>query len=163
MKNYLGKEDNIRDLFLRPSLLGAVDGLITTFVIIAAGVSARISKKSTLIIALSSLIADALSMGVAETISSRSSPNVSRADAFLKGIVCFTSFALLGSIPIAVYALNTSNLASEITSILTFLVLLIIIGCAQAYVTREKYAVLEVTGLGIVAASAAYGIAKLSI
>lgn len=148
--------------YLRPALLGAVDGLITTFVIIAAGVAGSVSRRSIIVIALSSLIADALSMGVSEGISSRSA-DTSRTTAFMNGLVCFSCFVILGSIPIGVYAFTPSD-ASESVSIVTFFVMLVVIGCARAYVTREsyKYAVLEVTGLGVAAGGVAYAIAKLS-
>jgi VIT1/CCC1 family predicted Fe2+/Mn2+ transporter len=149
---------------LRPALLGAVDGLITTFVIIAGGVAGGVPKRSVLVIALSSLIADALSMGVSEGISSRAQMGTSRSGAFMNGLACFSSFILLGSIPVGAYAASGSKDASEISSISVFVVMLVVIGCVRAHLTGEsyKYAVLEVTGLGAAAGGVAYGIAKLS-
>lgn len=153
----------VREIYLRPALLGAVDGLITTFVIIAGGVAGNVPKRSILVIALSSLIADALSMGVSEGISSHAQLGTSRASALMNGLACFTSFILLGSIPVGVYAASGSKDASEISSISVFVVMLVVIGCVRAHLTREsyKYAVLEVTGLGVAAGAVAYGIAKL--
>ena len=54
-----------------PAVLGAVDGLITSFVIVASGAAGALDKQSVVVVLASSLVADAFSMGVSEYLSSR--------------------------------------------------------------------------------------------
>jgi len=86
-----------------PAVLGAVDGLITSFVIVASGAAAALEKQSVVVVLASSLVADAFSMGVSEYLSSRLS--LARRLAVLEGLVCFLSFALAGTVPLLAYAL----------------------------------------------------------
>lgn len=55
---------------LRASVLGAVDGIITSFAIISSGYASETDSKTILVISLASLFSDATSMGVGEYLSS---------------------------------------------------------------------------------------------
>ena len=55
---------------LRASVLGAIDGIITSFAIISIVYASETDTKTILAISLSSLVADATSMGVGEYLSS---------------------------------------------------------------------------------------------
>jgi len=55
---------------LRASVLGAVDGIITSFAIISSGYASETTSKTIMAISLASLVADATSMGVGEYLSS---------------------------------------------------------------------------------------------
>lgn len=157
------RKKNFRETYLRPMLLGAIDGLITSFVIIAGGVAGNVQKSSVLIIAFSSLIADAMSMGVSETISSRSQNVISWQIALFKGLICFLSFVLFGIIPIVAYSLIRTETLSQIVSAVAFAFMLVVVGCIRAFITEESYprTILEVTGVGVVTGMVAYSIAKL--
>lgn len=154
--------NTFRSTFLRPTLLGAIDGLITSFVIIAGGIAGDVAKSSVLIIALSSLVADGLSMGVSESISSRSQDALTYDLAFKKGLVCFASFVLFGIVPIFVYFVTASAIVSQIAISLTFVLMLVIAGWIRAALAREKYllAIIEVVVLGVSAGAVAYLIAS---
>jgi len=86
-----------------PAVLGAVDGLITSFVIVASGAAGALEKRGVVVVLASSLVADAFSMGVSEYLSSRLS--LARRLALLEGLVCFLSFAVAGAVPLLAYAL----------------------------------------------------------
>ena len=154
--------ESFRESYLRPTLLGAIDGLITSFVIIAGGVAGDVQKSSVLVIAFSSLVADALSMGVSESISSRSQSAMSWRVAFLKGGVCFLSFVFFGVIPILAYSLPITDAISQVLSAVAFALMLAVTGCVRAFVANEGYlqTAFEVVGLGVVTGAVAYAIAK---
>ena len=78
--------------YLRPLILGSVDGIITSFVIIAGGIAGSVSKNSVIIIGFSSLIADAFSMGTSEYLSSRTEYSIK--ESLIHGFSCFISFIL---------------------------------------------------------------------
>lgn len=86
-----------------PAVLGAVDGLITSFVVVASGAAGALEKRGVIVVLASSLVADAFSMGVSEYLSSRLS--LARRLALLEGLVCFLSFAAAGAVPLLAYAL----------------------------------------------------------
>jgi len=67
---------------LRASILGAVDGIITSFTIVASSDAGNESLQTVLVVGISSLISDGLSMGIGEYLSSRAEKATS--DALLK-------------------------------------------------------------------------------
>ena len=89
--------DAFREVYLRPLLLGAIDGLITSFVIVAGGLASGASRRVVLLIGFSSLVADGLSMAVSEGISSRAQDDrVTIPQAVRLGATCFFGFVSFG-------------------------------------------------------------------
>ena len=152
-----------RHTFVRPSLLGALDGLITSFVIVAGGVASGASRAHILRIGVASLVADGLSMGVSELISSRAQDELTLPQAGGLGLVCFVSFLALGGCPLVAFAVGPSVEVSSVLSILAFSTLLLAIGGLRACMTRENAlrAVLETVLIGGIAGGCAYGIASI--
>ena len=58
---------------IRPSILGGVDGIITSFAIVVSCHAAGFDTRTVLVIGVASLIADGASMGISEYLSSRAS------------------------------------------------------------------------------------------
>jgi DNA damage-binding protein 1 len=56
---------------IRASILGAIDGIITSFTIISSAHATDIPLKTVIIIGISSLLSDGMSMGIGEYLSSR--------------------------------------------------------------------------------------------
>lgn len=149
--------------FLRPLLLGAVDGLITSFAIISGGLASAASSRSVLRIGLSSLVADGLSMGASETISSKAHDR-SLPRAALRGAACFVSFAVAGSVPIAGYAIGIRvGFAALALSALAFASCLVSVGIAKSVLLEESLlcGVFEIATVGALAGLVAYGVASL--
>ena len=145
--------------FSRPFILGSMDGLITSFVIIIGGIAGNIKKKYVITIGISSLIADAFSMGVSEYLSSRTENTINIS--LLYGSLCFMGFLLFGSIPIIGFVL--SNDIETVITIIIFLCSLLIIGFLRSYVVSSNYikTMSEVFILGIVTGGISYGVAYL--
>jgi len=146
---------------IRPVILGSVDGIITTFVVLAGGIASNVAKKSVVAIGFSSLAADGFSMGVSEYLSSK--PTQGFYTSMMMGLSCFMSFVLFGSIPLIGYTLS-SNKSSEITvSLVLFFACLVTVS-----IVRSKYddvgriqSLLETCVVGGAAAGIAYGIASM--
>jgi VIT1/CCC1 family predicted Fe2+/Mn2+ transporter len=145
---------------LRPALLGAVDGLITSFVIIASGLAAEVASPAVLGIGLASLVADGVSMGASEVISSGSESGATVRALALKGAACFLSFVAFGACPLLVFYASPSVGPSAGA----FVTLLFAIALGRSRLTREACfrSVAHVVGLGVVAGGIAYGIASAS-
>lgn len=56
---------------LKPTIFGGLDGILTSFAIVAGATGGRLSTQVVLILGFSNIFADALSMGVGEFLSSK--------------------------------------------------------------------------------------------
>lgn len=152
---------------LKPLILGSVDGLITSFVIIAGGIAGDVSKNAVMIIGFSSLFADAFSMGTSEYLSSRTQSSFR--ESILFGVACFSSFALFGAIPLLGYSFAEQDFEFTI-SLLLFLFSLFCVSILRTYFVSSKAltssgicsSILEILVLGSFAGAIAYVIAYLS-
>ena len=143
---------------LRPSLLGGVDGVITSFAIVAGGHSGTLGTDVVVLMGLSSVAADGLSMGVSEYLSTTA--DGARRAAARQGLACFASFVVNGLGPIAVYV----AVGGRILSVAMFaLVQLMLLGCAQSYAANEWLlrGLLQTATLGGAAGGVAYGVGTL--
>lgn len=147
---------------LRASVLGGVDGVITSFAIVAAASAGDLALKTTVVVGVSSVLADGLSMGISEFLSSYSQrarnrvPLVDRPEVL--GLVCFASFVLCGSGPLLLYAVVDQRL---LACAMFSLVELFLLGAARTFLTEEPVllGMLQTGGLGAVAGGVAYGVA----
>ena len=153
--------ERLRRVLFRPFVLGSIDGLITSFVILAGGFAGSIDKRAVLLIGVSSLVADAFSMGVSEYLSSRTEQTLT--DASLMGLSCFLSFFLFGLLPILAYVFAPSD--TEATFVVTaFAAMLVLVALLRARVVANitcGRSLLEVGLLGGCAGAIAYGVASL--
>jgi len=149
---------------LRASLLGGVDGVITSFAIVAGTHAGNLSTNTLWIIGISSLIADGLSMGISEYISSSSAAakgeqlqKANDASPYTLGIVCFISFIVCGIVPTVLYVAT----AGRIVAVSIFsLVELMLLGATRTLFSKENilWGLTQTASLGAIAGSVAYGV-----
>ncbi|RPF81674.1 MAG: hypothetical protein CBC65_001980 [Rhodothermaceae bacterium TMED105] len=151
---------------LRASVLGGVDGIITSFAIAAGAHAASFSMNVVLVIGMSSVLADGLSMGISEYISSSGARAERVKDGTLQerdarplslGLSCFVAFVICGSVPIATYLLTYGNLLSCAMFSIACLMLL---GSARTLLSGESLLLgfAQTTILGSIAGGVAYGV-----
>lgn len=147
---------------VRASLLGAVDGVITSFAIVAGAHALTSSVQTVLVVGTSSLLADGVSMGVSEFLSSESENVVTgrSTSPTVLGLVCFSSFVACGIVPLTTFILSESLLATSAFTLLELLAL----GSLRTMFTREKLlvGVAQTTVLGVFAGSVAFAVGQLS-
>lgn len=162
-KKYTEELTRLREMStLRSALLGGVDGVITSFVVVAGASAGNFASHVVLVVGSSSVLADGLSMGVSEYLSSsaaRAAGEQGRRNAspVLLGAVCFTSFVSCGAIPLLVFLLVRENLFS---CAMFSLVELMLLGSARAHFTGEPLLVGlgQTTLLGAAAGGVAFGV-----
>lgn len=143
--------------YLSEIVYGGVDGIITTFVIIAGASGATFSSKITILLGLASIIADGFSMGVSSYLAEKMRLNGQ--NPVLVGIVTFAAFIVLGVIPLLPFIMEKINgLVSRplLYSSLLTVCLLFGLGFLKGSVRNA----LETVLIGTVAAAAAYWITK---
>ena len=149
---------------LRASLLGGVDGVITSFAIVAGAHAGNVPLSTLWVIGISSLLADGLSMGVSEYLSSSTAAakgeqlqNADDASPRSLGLSCFASFVVCGVVPTVLYAVT----AGRLLAVAMFsLVELMLLGAARTVFSRENllWGLTQTASLGALAGAVAYGV-----
>ena len=143
---------------LRPTLLGGVDGVITSFAIVAAADAGALSRRVVLLIGLSSVAADGLSMGISEYLSSAAEGGANRPAR--QGLACFAAFVACGVVPTVLYA----ALGGRLLAVAMFsLVELMLLGWGRALASGEPIltGLGQTAALGAAAGAVAYGIGRM--
>lgn len=168
-------EDHVRGV-----VFGGMDGILTTFALLAAVAGSRHTSTSlTLVIGISTVLADALSMAAGEYLSAKAEAQMEGGQKpdepgpLEKGAAMFLAFTIFGSMPLLGYivaAALTSLAGSYVAphkyfalSIAITGVTLFTLGCIKAQFVSDKWwkSGLEVTGIGGAAACVAFFTAKV--
>ena len=148
--------------FLRAAMLGAVDGVITSFAVVASASALEDARDAALTVGAASVVADGLSMGVSEFLSSASerAGGAAGASPALLGVACFVSFVAAGTLPLVVFLASEGVLAAACFA----LVELMLLGSARARTTGEPVllGLGQTAGLGGLAGAVAFGIGRLA-
>ena len=160
---------------MRGIVFGGMDGILTTFALLAAVAgTGRTSPALTLVIGISTVLADALSMGAGEYLSAKAEQEVAGAEVSAdeagpleKGFAMFVAFTLFGAMPLLGFLLaeliSSTGTQHFTLSIIITAVTLFTLGTVKstfgAGVWWESGA--EVTGIGGAAACVAFYTAKL--
>jgi len=153
-----------------------MDGILTTFALLAAAEGSQQSSSSlTLVIGLSTVLADALSMAAGEYLSAKaelelagSETGIDEAPPLEKGFAMFVAFTLFGCMPLAAYIVSaliahSTGVAADRTSsflLSTFISAMSLFGLGAI---KSRFGAgdwlqsgAEVMGIGGVAATVAY-------
>lgn len=160
---------NIFRHYIRDIVYGANDGIITTFAVVAGVTGGALSAHTILIVGAANLFADGLSMGVGNYLSIRSAESAraaidlpeEEASPVRHGAMTFGAFVVAGCVPLLPYLLGPGSFV--LCALLT-LAALFAVGSTRSFVTVDSWWVagLEMLGLGLVVAAAAYGSGALA-
>jgi VIT1/CCC1 family predicted Fe2+/Mn2+ transporter len=149
---------------LRDFILGASDGIVTTFAVIAGVVGASLSSRVVIILGLAKLLADAISMfagiylGAKSEIEYRHLRKDKHEDVhpLTQGIIVFVSFLTIGFLPLLPFVFNLPQ-KFILSSIIVAIALLVVGGVRAASVgKRALVGAIEMFLIGGAAAVAAY-------
>lgn len=153
--------------YLRDMVYGANDGIITTFAVVAGVSGGALSERVVLVIGAANLLADGLSMAVGNYLSIRSNESVRNARGVPEeesqpvrhAIATLLSFAGAGALPLLPFLVAGSGPQHFAWSTAATLAALFGIGAARSSVTDDSWLAsgLEMLGLGVVVAAAAFG------
>ncbi len=153
--------------YIRDLVYGANDGIITTFAVVAGGLGGALSPAAVLVVCAANLVADGLSMGVGNYLAIRAQESAREAEDLPEeeayparhGLATFLAFVVAGSVPALPYVVTSMWLNRGMSSAACTLAALFAVGAARATVTASRWWTtgLEMLGLGLVVAAAAYG------
>lgn len=131
--------------FVKSLMYGGMDGIITMFNIIASTTGANISSIYTIIISLTVLIADALSMGISDYMSyeaeQRANNKNENKSPIYHGLVTFFSFMIFGAIPLLLYVILGRFYKKQLFVVL-FLCMTVafgVLGALRSQLTNEQW------------------------
>ena len=131
-------------MLLRSFIYGGIDGIITQFNIISSIEGAKLNINYLIIIALSVLISDAMSMGISDYLSSKAAKQLKNNNdndetPIKNGVVTFGSFIAFGLIPLVLF-INMNKYFPKNrykNTVLSMTIAFFIIGSIQAIYTKE--------------------------
>jgi vacuolar iron transporter family protein len=156
--------------YLRDIVYGAIDGVITTFAVVAGVRGGHLAAGVAIVIGAANLAADGLSMAVGNYLSIRSNEAARRANGLPEeesepvrhAIATFSAFAGAGILPLLPYLVPLDDTARFRASIVLTLTGLVAAGVLRSIVTLEDWrrSVAEMLGLGAAVAAVAYYVGR---
>lgn len=142
---------------------GGLDGIITTFAVVAGSVGGNVSNIVIIILGFSNLLADGFSMGAGAYLSATSDNNQSKSKALAAGIATFISFNAFGLIPLGAYLITNALIHDKAIAFVIVGVSLALLGWVKANLSEQKVRteILRTLSVGYVAAIVAYGVGSL--
>lgn len=167
--------DSFQKQYLPEFIYGGVDGVVTTFAIIAGVVGAQLSTEVVLILGSANLLADGFSMAVSNYLSAKSEHDldaqtvqgVFHKAAFADGAVTFFAFVCVGFLPLIPFVgatmLALSRTETVVLSAVGALLAFGFIGFGKAYVMKKStvWSIVETVAIGGAAAVIAFTVGYL--
>lgn len=163
----------ISEKYLKSAVLGATDGIITTFAVVAGVVGAGFSSKIIIVLGIASMVADGVSMAVGDYLGERSVAQMNsnlpakakNEDEYLikSSLITFGAFIVAGTLPLLPYiamAFGFFSLGDTqfISSIIATMAALFFVGSLRTYAIKGNWILngLEMLLVGSIAAVTAY-------
>ncbi|MBP6948514.1 MAG: VIT1/CCC1 transporter family protein [Candidatus Pacebacteria bacterium] len=145
---------------------GGSDGAVTTFSVMAGAAGAGLDPRIVLILGCANLASDGFSMASADFLSEESKEHASEKKSFTEALITFTSFVIVGTIPLIPFFLAlffTLPINSFILSIFLTVIAFILIGYIRGYVLNKNklLTISESVVIGSLCASVAYFVGQM--
>lgn len=169
--NRIDSKRNIDPSFLKASVYGANDGIVTTFAVVAGVAGAGLAADVIIILGVANMIADGISMAVGDYLGEVSEYKMRKSNnmdsdgdrLWQTGVITFISFVIAGILPLLPYILKYLGMPiylehQFLLSIISTASALFFVGSLRTLLTKGSWIVngLEMLAIGAIAASAAY-------
>lgn len=151
--------------YAKSLVYGGLDGIVTTFAVIAGSIGGNLGTKAIIVLGFSNLLADGFSMACGDYLSSTTEEETGTRQALANASMTFLAFNLFGLIPLFSYlvANQFGDTASFPIAIFLVSLALVVLGQVKASITDQpKLKEISRTLLvGLLAALVAYFVGKL--
>jgi VIT1/CCC1 family predicted Fe2+/Mn2+ transporter len=164
---------NINPRLIKAAVYGANDGIITTFAVVAGVSGANLAASIVMILGISNLVADGLSMGIGDYLGEKSE-QLARKDQgkkhsdeklWMTGVTTFVAFAIAGAMPLMPYFMKALDWGGPfnnqfLCSIVLTATTLFLVGVSRGLVLKRAWWKngLEMLLIGSIAAVVAYAL-----
>jgi len=157
--------------YIKPAVLGASDGIVTTFAVVAGVVGAGFATEIIIVLGIANMVADGISMALGDYLGERSLYRLEKNQGkktqacclWKTSLVTFIAFVIAGGLPLIPYVVMLLGLAIPESqqfkfSIASTLTSMFFVGSLRTYVIKGSWWKngLEMLTVGTVAAIAAY-------
>jgi VIT1/CCC1 family predicted Fe2+/Mn2+ transporter len=163
---------NERSSFIKASVLGANDGIITTFAVVAGVVGANLPVQTILILGVANMIADGISMSVGDYLGESSAAQYEKSQTgeerrilWKTSIATFVAFVVAGSLPLLPYMIQFLGVPIPAdwqftASIISTATALFLVGSLRTIIIKGNWfkSGLEMLAIGAIAATVAYAL-----
>lgn len=141
-------------LYLPQIIYGGIDGLVTTFAVVAGATGGGLSAKTVIIMGIANVLADGVSMSIGAYLSTRDDSE-KRICAYCVGTATFFAFLFFGFLPLLPYIFSFGSFA--LSGIITGIAF-VSIGYLKGIMNRKSLlaAIIQTVSLGGIAAGIAY-------
>lgn len=162
----------ISDKYLKGAVLGASDGIVTTFAVVAGVVGAGFATEIIIVLGIANMVADGISMAIGDFLGERSisrmhkhtgNTQVAVGDDGKTSVITFLAFITAGSLPLLPYLVILLGITipenNQFTmSVVATLSSMFFVGSLRTYVIKGSWWKngLEMLFVGSIAAVAAY-------
>lgn len=122
-------------------IYGGIDGIITTFSIVAGSAGGDLARNVVLILGISNVLSDGYSMGISRYISAQTEIKqgiLENKNALLSGFITFLSFVLIGLIPILPFLTRMATKHARFLSLGLALITFFLIGNMKGVLIKEN-------------------------
>lgn len=166
----------VLDKYLKGAVLGASDGIVTTFAVVAGVVGAGFATEIIIVLGIANMVADGISMAVGDFLGERSISRMHKHDDETKkekksyadgksSVITFVAFVVAGTLPLLPYVVMLFGISVPenkqfAMSIIATLSAMFIVGSLRTYVIKGSWwrNGLEMLLVGSVAAVVAYSL-----
>lgn len=153
--------------YAKSIVYGGMDGIVTTFAVVAGSVGGNLGVAPIIVLGFSNLLADGFSMAVGDYLSSTTEEHVDKRKAVKNAAATFISFNFFGLIPLLSYLLfNIFSAFQDNTFIIACVLVsfaLALLGLVKAHITNRNKGkeLLRTLIVGLTAALFAYYVGQL--
>lgn len=153
--------------YAKSIVYGGMDGIVTTFAVVAGAVGGNLGVESILILGFSNLLADGFSMAAGDYLSSTTEESNIKDKSIKNALATFASFIIFGLIPLLSYIfMGVSTVFKAHTFLLACLFVslaLFLLGLVKGLITGENKAkeIFRTLFIGLVAALFAYYVGEV--
>ena len=148
--------------YTKPIVYGGLDGIITTFAVVAGTVGGSLSIGAVIVLGFANLLADGFSLASSDYLSEKKASKKILKEA----VVTFFAFNLFGLIPLLAYVLTESAVGSHngflISCVVTALAL-VLLGLTKAEVAgiSKRKSIIQALIVGGIAAFVAFSVGEI--
>lgn len=152
---------NLKD-YAKSIVYGGLDGIVTTFAVVAGSVGGNLGTLTIIILGFSNLLADGFSMAIGDYLSSTTEDYGDKKKAIKNATATFLSFNSFGLFPLLAYLLiNQIAFFKDYTFLMAALlvsVALLLLGLVKATITHQTKGkeVFRTVAIGLIATFVAY-------
>ena len=162
--------------YIKPAVLGASDGIVTTFAVVAGVVGAGFATEVIIVLGIANMVADGISMALGDFLGERSIYRLEKSQGkesdgcclWKTSLVTFIAFVVAGVLPLLPYIVMLLGIPvlpdnQFLLSIIATLTAMFFVGSLRTYVIKGSWWKngIEMLLVGSVAATAAYTLGAL--